>query len=365
MKLTIKTTLFQDMLTRALKGSSNNKLIPLTGLMAIQLQNNELTVITTDATNYLYVKENKVAGEDFYVVVQTETISKLIAKTTSENVTLELLENKLEISGNGKYSIELPLDENGQLIKYPDPVKSFNLKDRDPKEINLTTIRAILTTAKAALATTLEVPCYTGYYVGNKVIATDTYKICGMDMKLIDTPKLISPEMMDLLNVMKAEKIQFYVLEDNKLVFVSEDCVVYGTTLDGIEDYAVDAIDGLLTEPFESMCKLPKDALLQLLERLALFVGNYDKNGIYLTFTKDGMMVSSKQSNGTEIIAYKESKNFTDYTCCIDIEMLQTQVKAQTADVIEMWYGKDNAIKMVDGNVTQIVALLEDDRLEE
>jgi DNA polymerase III sliding clamp (beta) subunit (PCNA family) len=365
MKLTIKTTLLQEMLTRALKGSSNNKLIPLTGLMAIQLKDNELTVVTTDATNYLYIKETKVAGDDFYVVVQTDTICKLIAKTTSETVTLELQENKLDISGNGKYSIELPLDENGQLIKYPDPMSSYDMTKEVAKEINLTTIRAILTTAKAALATTLEVPCYTGYYVGDKVIATDTYKICGMDMKLIDVPKLISPEMMDLLNVMKSEKIKFYVLDNNKLVFVADDCVVYGTTLDGIEDYAVDAIDGLLTEEFDSMCKMSKDSLLQLLDRLALFVGNYDKNGIYLTFTKDGMLVSSKQSNGTEVIPYKESKNFTDYTCCIDIEMLQTQVKAQTADVIELWYGKDNAIKMVDGNVTQIVALLEDDRFEE
>lgn len=365
MKLTIKTSKLQEMLTRAMKGSSNNKLIPLTGLMAIQLKNNELTIITSDATNYLYIKEQKVAGEDFYVVVQTDTIAKLIAKTTSENVTLELMESRLQISGNGKYSIELPLDENGSLIKYPDPAKEYEkIASTEAKEINLTTVRAILTTAKAALATTLEVPCYTGYYVGDNVIATDTYKICGMDMKLVDTPKLISPEMMDLLNVMKEEKIKLYVY-DNKLVFSSTDCVVYGSTLDGVEDYAVDAINGLLTETFDSMCKLSKDALLQLLDRLSLFVGNYDKNGIYLTFTPNGMMVSSKQSNGTEILEYKESKNFTDYTCCIDIEMLHTQVKAQTTDVIELWYGKDNAIKMVDGNVTQIVALLEDDRLEE
>jgi hypothetical protein len=116
---------------------------------------------------------------------------------------------------------------------------------------------------------------------------------------------------------------------------------------------------------FSSMCKFPKSTLLNLLDRLALFVDTYDKNGIYLTFTNDGIRVSSKKSSGVEVIPYSDSKNFTPFTCCIDIEMLRSQIKAQTTDMIELWYGTDNAIKMVDGNVTQIVALLEDDRLEE
>lgn len=62
MKLQIKTTKLQEMLARAIKGASNNKLIPLTSLIAISLKDGELTLITTDATNYLYVRDDAEGG---------------------------------------------------------------------------------------------------------------------------------------------------------------------------------------------------------------------------------------------------------------------------------------------------------------
>lgn len=370
MKITLKTSILQQMVGRAVKGASCNKMIPITELMAIQLKDNVLTLVTSDATNYLYIRQDKVQGDDFYVVVRVETFSKLISKMTSEDISIELQEDKLQVVGNGKYFIELPLDEEGQLIKYPDPAH----RTTDPKivaapmdtvEIHLSTIRTVLTTNKAALATTMEVPCYTGYYAGNEIVSTDTYKICATKIKLFDTPVLISPEMMNLLDIMTEEKIKVFFESTNELIFDTPDCVIYGTVLEGIEDYAITAINELINEEFHSMCKIPKSAFLGVLDRLSLFVSVYDKNEIYLTFTRDGLMVSSKQSNGTELIKYSDSKNFKDYTCAIDISMLITQVKAQAGDMVELWYGEENAVKMIDGNIIQIVALSEDDRLEE
>lgn len=360
MKLTINTSTLQNMVAKAMKGASCNKMIPLTGLMAIELKGYKLTLTTTDATNYLYVREDKVEGDDFYVVVQAEMFSKLISKMTCEKVSLELKDNILVVKGNGKYSIELPLDEEGELIKYPNPLggKAFV---GDAYTINLSTIKLILNTAKSALATTLEVPCYTGYYVGEKVVATDTYKICGINVKLWDDSTLISPEMMNLLDIFTDEKIAVY-RNGNTMVFNTDNCTVYGTLMDSIDDYQIEAINGLLEQGFESSCKLTKSALLQLLDRLALFVSPYDKNGIYLTFTRDGLQIESKQANSTEVIPYIESNNFRDFTCCVDIEMLQSQVKANTGDGITIHYGEDNAIKIADGNIVQVVALLDDER---
>lgn len=360
MKMTINTSTLQGMVAKAMKGASCNKMIPLTGLMAIELKANRLTLTTTDATNYLYVREDKVEGEDFYVVVQAEMFAKLISKLTCEKVSLELKDNTLMVKGNGKYSIELPLDEEGELIKYPHPLGGKTFVG-DTATVNLSTIKLILNTAKAALADTLEVPCYTGYYVGSKVVATDTYKICGIDIQLWDEPALISPEMMNLLDIFTEEKIAVY-RDDNIIVFNTTNCTVYGTLMDSIDDYQFDAIDGLLEQGFDSSCKITKSALLQLLDRLALFVSPYDKNGVYLTFTRDGLQIESKQANSVETISYVESDNFHDFTCCVDIEMLHSQVKANTGDGITIHYGEDNAIKIADGNVVQVIALLEDDR---
>lgn len=360
MKMTINTSTLQNMVAKAMKGASCNKMIPLTGLMAIELNNYQLTLITTDATNYLYVTEDKVEGDNFYVVVQADMFSKLISKLTCEKVSLELKDNVLMITGNGKYSIELPLDEEGELIKYPDPLANCAFSNTVTK-INLSTVKLILNTAKSALADTLEVPCYTGYYVGNKIVATDTYKICGINIKLWDEPALVSPEMMSLLDIFTDETIEV-TRDGNTIVFESANCTVFGTLMDSLDDYQIEAIDGLLEQGFDSSCKLNKSALLQLLDRLALFVSPYDKNGIYLTFTRDGLQIESKQANSIEVIPYIESDHFHSFTCCVDIEMLRSQVKANTGDGITLHYGEDNAIKLTDGNVAQVVALLEDER---
>lgn len=359
MKLSMKTVVLQEMVGKAIKGASQNKLLPITALMAIQLKDGQLTIITTDASNYLYIIHDKVEGDEFYVVVQAEQFSKLISKLTSENVTLNLDKSVLEIKANGNYKLELPLDENGELIQYPDPVAEAKI-DGKAIDINLATIKTILNSNKAALAVTMEEPAYTGYYVGDKVVTSDFVKICGLNVKLFNKPVLISPEMMNLLDVMTEEKISAYI-KDDVIEFVTKDCIVYGHKMEGIEDFAIDAINGLLDEKFASSCEVSKSGMLSLLDRISLFVGANDKKAITLTFTKEGIDISSKQSDGVETIAYIKSTKFKAYTCQIDIVMLTQQIKAYSADNLVIQYGNDKSIKFVDGNVTQVLALHDDE----
>lgn len=358
MSLTIKTIELQEMVSRAIKGSSQNKLMPLTSLMKVQVKDGVLSLVTTNMSDYLYIKK-KVEGDDFYAVVQTEQFSKLVSKMTSENITLTLENLILNVKGNGNYKIELPVDETGDMIKYPDPVAELKFEGEATSTINLATVKTILNTNKAALAVTMEVPVYTGYYVGEKVISTDTYKICGLNKKLFENPVMVSPETMNLLDVMTAEKISVDFANDI-ILFSTEDCVVYSHKMEGIEDFAIEPISALLDQEFESSCKIDKNALIASLDRIALFVGPYDNKSITLTFTETGIDISSKKSNGIETIKYVESKNPVSFTCNIDITMLLQQIKANTAESIEIQYGKDSSLKLVDGEITQIVALLED-----
>ena len=43
---------------------------------------------------------------------------------------------------------------------------------------------------------------------------------------------------------------------------------------------------------------------------------------------------------------------------------MTSQLSALSEEVVDIWYGHDMAIKFTAGKVTQIVALLEDDRLD-
>lgn len=358
MKFSIKTAVFKEMVSRAVKGASCDKLIPLTSLMAIQVKSKKLTLITTDASNTLYIMQD-LDADDFYCVVQVDQFSKLIARMTSENISLECDDSILTVIGNGTYKIELQPDENGEPIQFPDPASELKIKASTKLiEVNLATIKTILSVNKASLATTDAEPAYTGYYVGEKVVTTNRDMICGYAEKLFNVDVLISPEMMNLLDVMTEEKIGVY-MKDDIIEFITKDCIVFGNIMEEIENFSIELINNFLDEEFESSCKISKTDFLALLDRISLFVGAYDNSAIMLTFTDKGIDVSSKQSNGVETIGYIEVKNFKPYTCMIDVLMLTQQVKVNRADSIQIQFGNDNSIKIVDDNVTQVIALYE------
>ena len=89
-----------------------------------------------------------------------------------------------------------------------------------------------------------------------------------------------------------------------------------------------------------------------------LFVTDYDKGGIYLDFTEAGLIIRSQKSNAEEIIEIAGSLEPDDrFNCLIDIEMLKAQVETVSTDVVEIAYGQDTSIKIVDGNVIHIISL--------
>lgn len=362
--LKVKTKTLQEMTQKAMKGASNNKILPLTSMLAIQLKDNILTLTTTDFSNYLEITQYKVEGEDFYVVVQADIFSKLIGKLTTEDVTLAVDNNVLTVKSNGTYKIELPVDEDGSLVRFPEyrnmmgvGVNSLGYK------LKLNTLKSILNTNKASVAQELTVPALTGYYIdANGVLTSDSFVACHNKVIGLNETFMLPYQVVELFNVLEAEDVSINIGTTDVIISTPQ-ATIYGKLLLEKENFPVDAINSYLQTSFNSSCKLPKDALLSILDRLCLFVDTYDKNEVYLTFTTDGIIVESKKGTGNELIKYQESHNFSSFTCCVDIEILKTQIQAQQTEVIELFYGNETAIKMASGAVVQIVSLSEDDRV--
>ena len=359
MKLIINTTKLQEMVSKAVRGTGNNKLLPITEMLGIKLdESGELVLSTTDGTNYLYISESDIAGDSFNVTVYADIFSKLIARMTCEKISMELKENYLEVKGNGTYKIELPFDENGNIVQFPNLVSTLNVDNSKRSQIKLSTIQTILNSVKPALATTLENPCYTAYWAGDKVLATDSYMIASYAIPVFDEPKLINANMMDLLSVMTDEIIE--VTEgENILVFSSTNCTVYGKTYEGINEFAIEPITGLLESEFGSSCEINKTSLLQVLDRLTLFIRPFDDGNINMTFTNEGLVITSMANSGSELIHYMGSDNFKEFHCSINVNLLQSQVKSNISDGVKIYYGEDSCIKIIDGMITKIVALNE------
>lgn len=354
----IKTVTMQTMMTKAIKGVGNNKLLPLTCLIALEVKDGIFTITSTDNVNYLYVTEQIDSTDDFYVCIRAEQFAKLISKLTSEYVELTIKDNSLSVVANGNYKIEIPNDEMGEVIKYPNPVKDFSFDDKIGT-LTLANIGYILNSVKSGLATTIEAFPYTNYYIGDRAIATDSIKISGYNAQLFSKPQLVTASTMDLLETMSDDAVDVYVA-DGKIVFKSSNVTVYGMIPEGIDTYSIDAINNLVAQEFPNTCKVTKSGVLQLLDRIALFVDAYDDGAIRITFNKDSLTVSSRQTSGEEVIDYKESINIEDsYTINIDIFMLQSQIKALDSDSFTVHFGKPNAIKLEDGLITSVIGLMQ------
>ena len=355
MKLTIGTQRLQALLNKAVKGAGSNKLIPMTSLIAIKLKDGVLSLTTTDATNYLSLIEKDVAGDEFYVAVQVDLLAKLVSRMTCDEVTLEVADNCLNVIGNGNYQIDIPLEDDGTAVKLPNPIETFK-KDNKVGTVDSSVILTALSSIKPALATTMEYPWFTCYYVKDSITATDTYTVADYTKGFLEDAKLISSTVMDLLGLFVSE-INVYA-DGDKMLFEAENGAVYGTVPNGIENYSIDAIQGLVKQEFDHSCKIVKSSMLNLLDRISLFVGAYDNGKITLNFGKDSLEVTSRYAS--EIIEYTDKENAGEFVCSTDVNTLVTQVKAQSGSEITIEYGKDNALKIVDGDLTSVVALLEE-----
>jgi hypothetical protein len=164
---------------------------------------------------------------------------------------------------------------------------------------------------------------------------------------------------MDLLSSLTSEKASVYTLEDATVYLTNTD-LIYAPNFSKVSDYPVEAVDKLINQEFKSLCTISRSAVLNILDRISLFVGSYDKKSISLVFTEEGVVFKNKRSSGTELVPYLDVHEFIPFACSINIEFLRNQIASQDMDNVDLYFGSPVAIKLVSGNITQIVALLND-----
>lgn len=356
MEAILDTQKLKELVVKAVKGASNNKLLPITGLMEIKVTGKILSLTTTDMTNFVTVTEELTAKGDFCVVVPVETFSKLIAKTTAKQVVLSLQESSLQVKGNGKYDIELPLDE-GKLIEFPK--YDFNEKKAKQKELQLSALKVIINNNKASLARTSQVEHLMGILFADRAIASDSFKAAATDIKLFDQKVLLSPEAINLIDILGQEKVIAHH-DGEKILFETSNAIIYTEQMDGKDEYPEEAIMSYIDSDFPHSGTFIKLELLNILDRMSLFVGEYDDNSINIAFNEEGMTLTSKKNNAMESLKYQDSAKHGDFSGLIDISWFKDQITSlgdKNALNVNIWFGNEKAIKLVENNLTLIVSL--------
>ena len=359
----VDTKVLQTLVNKAVKGAANNKFNTITNLMNVVVNGNRISITTTGNDTYLTVSDAIISGEDTSFTVVVDLFSKLISKTSVENIKISATEDVITVTGNGTYKLPIKLDVDGKPIKYPEHVIE------DPEysgTIALDTVRSVIIHNKPSLSITNDAPYLMGYrFTPSKVISADTFNICLNTSTTFGSDILISPAVLDLLSICEDESIE-YKIKGREIIFENDSMKLYATAMNGIEEYPISDIEEIDKVQYTSNCTLSKQAMLNSLDRLSLFIKDNEKNGVYLTFTKNNVKIESVNRNGIESIDYQGINNFNDFVCFIGVENLRKQVTARAGESFNLYFGGSaDTVAIKDGGVTQIIALLDMQNEEE
>lgn len=355
MELKLKTETLKTLTTKVVKGMGNNKMLPITEMIGINITDTQLSLLTTDGRNQVEVKatiENpdKVNTK---LAINGDSFSKLIQKITTEFITFSIQENKLTIKGNGTYTFALPVDEDNNLVTFD----SLSLQGLEEIEVSTAALKDSYLLNKESVATTMEYPAYTGFYYDETgSVATNSLKISCVKNPVFKSQMLLPNSFVQLFSLLDEDKAK--MIENNSEIFIyTSTAAIKGPKMSELLDFPVSDIKPFLDVEMEHKVRVNKQALLNLLDRILIFVTPYDKNGIRIDFTKDGLRVWTIKGDNNELLPYSGSDNQVDSTIKIDITNFKALVSTNPEEEVTIHYGNPNAIKMTFGKVIQIAAL--------
>lgn len=352
----LSTNLLKEATNKAIKGASFNKLLPITSMLGLITKDNKLLIASTDMSNHCIAVIDKVVEDDTNITVDADKFSKLIAKITTDDVELIIEDEVLVIKANGTYKLPIITDEDGA-VQFPIP----EIPDMsDASDVLLTSILSVYNINKASLSDDMSTPHLTGYYCDEDTsISADGESITFNNISLFGNTNLVSSTMMDLLALNTQEKIKYK--KDDLMFFVADNLIIVGPELEGIENYPIETIKDFLGESFSSSCAVSKSGLIDVLDRLTIFIDPYDKNGANFRFTRAGITVSSRQSSSVENVAYIKSDNFNQFSCVVDVPQLRDVINSIPEDTIKICYGNESALRLESGNTIIIISLMEEE----
>lgn len=354
MQLKLKTETLKSLTSKVVKGMGNHKMLPITEMVGINVENDFISLLSTDGTNSVEVKgkiENT-DNESFSISVNGNTFIKLVQKITTEFITLVVNEDSITIKGNGSYSFPIPVDEDNNKVVF----KPLTL-DGVKQEVEVASLKDSYSLNKESVANTMEVPAYTGfYYDENGSVTTNSIKISYLSKGIIKNPVLLFTSFVQLFSILD-DKTATIVQNNSEICIFTNSVVIKSLKMTDITEFPINEIKPFITTEMPHKVKVNKQALLNLLNRIEIFVTPYDKNGIKVDFTKEGMKVWTIKGDSYELLPYIDSTNQENASIKIDVTNFKALISACPEEEVTIHYGNPNAIKMTFGDVIQVIAL--------
>lgn len=349
----LNTNNLKKMLSHMSKCKPNN-LLEITNYYELLLNEDGLTITGTDGTNYISIYSEEGAQDDEqHIIVKADQFSRLVNKTTSENIDLKVMSDYLQVKGNGTYKCEIYADED-----YPDydiePDKSFR--------VNLNQLKHGIVAGKNAKSNTASDGVLYSYLVrDNKIIAADSIKISYTPIEGLDIETLIPPSLANLINALDGDVVTVSVDDTmSSILFEGSNVTVYGSLAEGVDEYP--DVSFMFEDAYPFKCILDTQSTLQALDRLRLFVGAYDSGAIDMTFT-DGALILSTLTGSNEILPFSKKVEGLNEEVELRIngQYLNDIVTSMLGASYELHFGDDDSLKLVSEGDAFILATADGD----
>ena len=302
--LTVSTTVLKELVNKAVKACSLVPEILPTTVVEIKLESGVLSVTGTDTNNYVTLFKNDVVGEDFRVAASAKLLSQLVSKITTQNITLTLTDSKLLVEGNGKYSIELKIDEFGNTVTFPELPFDDSVES---KQITSDQLKSVLTVSKSCKSDMKEaVILYNYYFDSEKILTTDLYKACINPVAFFNVPVCLPPRLVELIPLVADEAGVTVQLSGDAVLFSSTRGRLYGKTChqEDTAQYPEAGLVQLFGEQMEYSVRVSRTSLASALDRLLLVNGAYGNNVIKFVFNGSYLELKNERAQSSETLNY-------------------------------------------------------------
>ena len=349
-QVTLSTAILQDLVSRAVKGAKCVELIPLTCMMRLHVQDNMLSVSTTDNLNWLNTFA-KVQANDFDVIVSAKTFSQIIAKISTDTVTLSIKDSSVIIKGNGTYTIPVSTETDGSEIKWEEP--DF-LGKSNIVTLTYDEVKSIITWSKSCKADNKEQPYLYNYFFDTDCILTsDSEKACINKISAVDEPTALTPDLVDLIQYVthSTEGVTVQTSED-AILFSSSIGSLYGkkclqSDVDAFPNKAIKQI--LQDSTYTNTCVVQRTQLNAALDRMIVFTDNLHRNKITFTCKSDKLNLVNEDAGSNEDIIYSdqnETKVSEEISFALDAKYLQTIISNCGQEKLKIQMDSANGIKI-------------------
>ena len=350
----VNTSILKNMLSAASR-CKPSKLLEITKYYEVDFSVEGISLRATDGVNFITINHPTKCDDQMSVIVKADQFSKLINKTTKDTVGLKLMDNYLEVKGNGTYKVEIVSDE-----VYP----TLDIDADKEFMITYTTLsNAVIDGAKAKSTSPNDGALYSYLLRDNQIITADAIKVYSTELDgeyLDDVELLIPPTLATLLQSIDVENIIFKVNKDCTLLrAIGQNVIITGALQEGAPEYP--NVMPLLAGKYPHTCELNVKEVLQALDRLNLFVSLYDRGIIDLVFTNVNMTISTS-SKSLETIEYTKGIDLPEpFIISVDGGYLKDLFSAVDEPSVKIEFGADETIKLCTKNSTMLLAAADDE----